>query len=185
LKKCSKCGELKPLDEFYAAKGGRDGLRGDCKSCFAARHQHWYAENKKKEIARVQAWRETNPEKYAEYQRNYRARPDRKLADRAGHLKRKFGLSLEQYEEMLASQNGGCAICGDPPEEGTSLHIDHDHDTGEVRGLLCVRCNNGLGQFKEEAELVRAAAAYLDSYDAEAEELVVLARSRAYALIGH
>jgi hypothetical protein len=162
LKKCSKCGELKPLDQFYVAKGGRDGRRGDCKACFAARHQRWYAGNKAKEIARVQAWRDANAGRYAEYQRQYNARPERKLADRAGHLKRKFGISLEQYEEMLAAQSGGCAICGVLPPENGSLHVDHDHETGRVRGLLCFSCNGGIGQFQEDPLILRAAVRYLD-----------------------
>jgi hypothetical protein len=187
LKQCSKCGQLKPRDQFYAAKGGRDGLRGDCKACFAARHQAWYAQNKQREIDRVQAWRDANPEKYAGYQAKYRSRPDRKLADRAGHLKRKFGLTLEQYDQLLASQGGGCAICGAPPEPNTSLHIDHDHDTGAVRGLLCVRCNNALGQLREDSDLVRAAASYLDGHDETVAQEVELARARARRLIpaGH
>src|SRR5436305_14191310 len=110
------------------------------------------ADNRLEEMQQMWA----NPELFAAYQRSYRARPERKIADRAGHLKRKFGLTLEQYDELLASQSGGCAICGDAPEAGTSLHIDHDHETGAVRGLLCVRCNNALGQLKEDSELVRA-----------------------------
>ena len=178
---------MKPHDQFYAAKGGRDGLRGDCKACFAARHQQWYIENKQREIDRVQAWRDANPEKYAKYQQTYRSRPERKLADRAGHLKRKFGLTLEQYDELLASQGGGCAICGDAPEVNVSLHIDHDHDTGAVRGLLCLRCNNALGQLKEDPDLIRAAAAYLDGHEPGVAEEIEMARARARLLIpaGH
>ena len=177
-KVCTKCGETKPLDAFYKAKGTRDGLRGDCKTCFAARAKRWYDQNKDHVIDRVQRWRDENPDKYAEYQREYRARPDRKIADRAGHLKRKFGISLEDYDRLLAEQGGGCAICSDPPEPGGNLHVDHDHADGRVRGLLCVRCNNGLGQFKEEPELIQKAVSYAGR---EADHAEVTARIKARA----
>lgn len=59
---------------------------------------------------------------------------------------RKFGITIEQYEEMLVRQDGGCAICGRPPGR-ISLHVDHDHETNRVGGLLCFRCNNSLGDF--------------------------------------
>src|SRR5438094_9480440 len=126
---------------FYKMKGMRDGYRNDCKACnLAAKHER-YRKNPQATIDRVTEWRKENPERFAQYQRQYKTRPERKIADRAGHLKRKFGISLEQYEEMLAKQGGVCAICGAPPPEGTSLHVDHDHETGEVRGLLCFPCN--------------------------------------------
>jgi len=172
---------------FYKMKGMRDGYRNDCKACnLAAKHERYVA-NPEPVKNRARQWQKENADRHAAWQREYRAQPHRKLADRAGHLKRKFGLTLAQYDELLASQNGGCAICGDAPEAGTSLHIDHDHDTGAVRGLLCVRCNNALGQLKEDAQLVRAAAAYLDGHDAAVAEEVGLARARARLLIhaGH
>jgi hypothetical protein len=148
--------------------GMKDGYRNDCKACnLAAKHER-YGKNRQAAIARVQKWREDNPERYAEYQASYRTRPERKLADRAGHLKRKFGLTLEQYDEMLAAQEGGCAICSDPPEEGKTLHIDHDHATGLVRGLLCQRCNHALGLFREDDSLLQEAAAYVADATAEA-----------------
>lgn len=74
----------------------------------------------------------------------------KRLADRRSHLKRKFGMTIEQYDEMLAAQGGGCFICGRPPREDMSLHVDHDHSTGAVRGILCFRCNNALADFGED-----------------------------------
>lgn len=64
---------------------------------------------------------------------------------------------------MLESQGGACAICGGPPPLGRNLYIDHDHLTGKVRGLLCHSCNSGLGMFKDHPDLLKVAAAYLDS----------------------
>jgi hypothetical protein len=172
---------------FYKMNGMRDGHRNECKACNNAAKLERYRKDPQRTIDRVTQWRRDNPERFAEYQREYRARPERKVADRAGHLKRKFGLSLEQYDEMLASQHGGCAICGDAPEANVSLHIDHDHDSGAVRGLLCFSCNGGLGQFKEEPDLIRAAAAYLDGHEPGVAEEIELARARARLLIpaGH
>ena len=68
---------------------------------------------------------------------------------------------LDDYEAMLLDQDGGCAICGAPPPDGQSLHIDHDHATGAVRGLLCFTGNAGLGKFGETIDLLSAAVAYL------------------------
>lgn len=85
----------------------------------------------------------------------------RKDTDHA-HLQscRKRGMTPEDYAEMLASQNGGCAICGDPPGD-RRLAIDHCHTTGEVRGLLCGPCNTSLGQFKDDPRLLLEAAKYV------------------------
>ena len=82
---------------------------------------------------------------------------------RSSHLKRKYGITLADYDAMLAAQAGGCAICGAPEPDGQSLHVDHCHDSGDVRGLLCFRCNAGLGQFDHDAERLAVAAAYLQS----------------------
>lgn len=60
-------------------------------------------------------------------------------------LQQNYGLTLEQYEEMLAEQDGRCAICRKRPKGRKRLHVDHDHDTNDVRALLCVRCNTQLG----------------------------------------
>jgi hypothetical protein len=95
-------------------------------------------------------------------------------------LKRKYGLTLEQYDEMLHTQDGVCAICGEPRPGERTLHVDHDHETGVIRGLLCFRCNNALGDFREEYELFQRAADYLDRDD----ELAALVRDRVLALAG-
>jgi hypothetical protein len=107
--------------------------------------------------------------------------PEGKLRQRAGHLMRKFGMTIEQYDAMLEAQGGGCFICGRPPREDISLHVDHDHFTGKVRGILCFCCNNALADFQDDPELLRKAAGYV-SWHASHEE-VELARARARALI--
>jgi hypothetical protein len=126
-------------------------------------------------------WREDNLERYQENQRRMRNTPEGKLRQRAGHLMRKFGMTIEQYDAMLEAQGGGCFICGRPPREDISLHVDHDHFTGKVRGILCFCCNNALADFQDDPELLRKAAGYV-SWHASQEE-VELARARARALI--
>jgi len=77
---------------------------------------------------------------------------------RDNRLKRKYGISLEDYEAMFASQDGCCKICKISDED---LVVDHCHETGIVRGLLCSSCNWGLGNFKDNADLLQAAEEYL------------------------
>lgn len=87
--------------------------------------------------------------------------------DRNRFLRRVYGISLEQYQEMLENQGRVCAICGQPETNaprGTvaSLAVDHDHDTGAIRGLLCSNCNRAIGLMRDNPELLRAAADYLE-----------------------
>lgn len=77
----------------------------------------------------------------------------------------KYDLTVRTYNRMLYDQACGCAICGaevvDPDRQPGRLHVDHDHVTGEVRGLLCVRCNTGLGKFYDDPDLLLVAYEYL------------------------
>ena len=65
---------------------------------------------------------------------------------------------------MLAAQGGVCALCHRPPLAGKTLHVDHDHATGRVRGVLCFTCNNALGDFEDDPGRLRGAASYLESF---------------------
>jgi 5-methylcytosine-specific restriction endonuclease McrA len=105
----------------------------------------------------------------AAYMRDYYRRNPEKL--RAKNLQRAklrgCDISVEVYNQMFADQGGKCAICGQPETamyRGTvrNLCVDHNHETGEVRGLLCNFCNQGLGYFKDNPELLKSASAYLD-----------------------
>lgn len=83
---------------------------------------------------------------------------------RSGHLMNTYGITLEDFDRMLDDQGGGCAICGGPPKRAR-LGVDHNHITGEVRGLLCELCNMGLGHFKtdeEGARLLKLAIKYME-----------------------
>jgi hypothetical protein len=184
VKRCRRCGEDKPLDEFYAEKSGRDGRRPECKACTAAQRKQWYAANKEREIARVRAWQQANPDRVKASQHKNREQRNRKM--RELHLRNKFDLTPAQYDQMLDRQGGGCAICGDPARADSSLHVDHDHGSGEIRGLLCMRCNNAIGLLKEDPCLLRRAANYVvlePRARSARDELTALAQERARALV--
>lgn len=80
---------------------------------------------------------------------------------RAWQLKSKYGLTLAQYEAMVVKQAGRCAICQDELGEGRKSHVDHDHRSGRVRGILCNNCNGGLGKFRDRIDLLYSAIRYL------------------------
>jgi hypothetical protein len=185
MKRCKHCGEVKPLHDFYGEKGGRDGKRPECKSCTGARRRQWYRQNREREIARVKAWQQANPERLKVWREKNR---DRRLQQlREIHLRNKFSLTVEEYERIFEAQGGVCALCESPPTPGISLHVDHDHGTGEIRGLLCVRCNNALGLFREDPDLLKRAARYVTSdakHRSQRTRWERLARERAYALRG-
>jgi len=81
---------------------------------------------------------------------------------RANSYARYYGITIQEYDSLYAKQNEGCAICQSPTgSNGKRLAVDHDHQTGEVRGLLCDDCNTGLGKFKDNPNLLATAINYL------------------------
>ena len=115
--------------------------------------ENWYWKKStasKDKAAYARGWRKDNPRK-----------------SRSIDLKKMFGISIEQYEEMLHAQGGVCKICGETERrvDGvgryTNLCVDHCHSTGRIRGLLCTRCNRGIGLFGDKLEIVEMAATYL------------------------
>ena len=120
--------------------------------------------------AEKRAWHAANKDRVnAERRRQYAEDPSRKLTQRAyiaanGRkimLKCCYGMTPADYEALLARQNGVCAICK-TTEPGRPLYVDHCHVRKKVRGLLCRSCNLGLGNFKDDPRLLRAATAYLE-----------------------
>jgi len=104
------------------------------------------------------AWRAKNPEAArAKDRAYYAAHPETR---RRYELRRKFDLAPEQYAEMLEAQGGACAVCR--KEDRRALSVDHDHQTGRVRGLLCSTCNQAIGLLGDDAAALRAALAYLE-----------------------
>ena len=94
------------------------------------------------------------------YAKEFRILPPERPSSRSGQLMRTYGIDEVQYDELLDQQGGGCAICGSRPN-GKRLAVDHCHDTGRVRGLLCSNCNLGLGNFQDSKGLLRKAYHYL------------------------
>lgn len=125
----------------------------------------------------MRRWRAANPERVRAYRREYfpqwyerrKARDPSYLAHQRENLKRsvlnrtlaKYGLTPERYEALVAR---GCAVCGGPPNGRGRYHFDHDKQIGRFRGLLCSKCNMGLGQFQEDVKLLKRAADYLTEH---------------------
>ena len=86
-----------------------------------------------------------------------------KVSARDSRLKRLYGLDPGEYEKILAFQEGSCYICHKPPKEGKNLHVDHDHKTGQTRGLLCWSDNAALGKFKDDTARLESALYYINN----------------------
>lgn len=123
-----------------------------------------YQANKAVYAAKSKAWREANKERaQANRKRHYEDNKEHSLTySREYSLKRKFNLSQEEYDTMLREQGGVCAIC--KKECSKALAVDHDHQTGLVRGLLCNPCNRGIGYLKDSVAILESASDYLTKH---------------------
>lgn len=119
------------------------------------RHESYkrhYAKHSREVISRTKKYYRENREKI-------------KVRRRNAHLLEKFKISASDYDNMLREQGGGCAVCGsERKKNGSSLQVDHSHETGAIRGILCYRCNIGLGYFKDNIILLEKAKNYLQKY---------------------
>lgn len=115
------------------------------------RRKKYYYAHRRRCINYTKKWRNNNFEKY-------------KAQARQGHLRRTFNISPESYERIYKIQNGACAICKTQSLDGKLLDIDHNHISGSIRGLLCRRCNTGLGAFKDNFIILEEAATYLKNH---------------------
>lgn len=153
MKFCKPCGSMKPLSEFSRAGGRGDGHYAYCKTCSATKTRKWREANP----MRYAEWALANRERGLDRHRMRRTDPTYRLREAL----RIHGLSIEDFDALVASQNNKCAICGAPPPESQRLHVDHDHSTGRVRGLLCGHCNKALGLFRDDPEVILRAVHYL------------------------
>lgn len=160
-KSCRICGVSKSLDSFHRARDMRDGHRNECKECFREISRRRYQQDPAKAIAQVKRWQQENSERLNAYRRNRRQLPEVKRRERDGYFRRTYGIAADEFDDLLARQGERCGICGRRPEREASIHVDHDHETGAIRGLLCITCNQGLGLFGERPELLLRAAVYL------------------------
>lgn len=198
-KVCYRCKAEKEETEFYLRL--RDGLdrRGICIPCCNELNKQWRADNKEKIATHNKEYRARDPEKTKRKRREQylkhwdtvkQYRDDNKekikqwFLDHPEHvreyrskynwlyrMKMEYGLSPQEYDEMLMKQGGVCAICGKEEIEPYNstvrigrLCVDHNHETGELRGLLCMRCNRGIGLFRDDANILKRASEYLEEY---------------------
>ncbi len=161
MKRCVVCGELKPFDDFYRMKGMRDGHRNDCKACHRSAKRARYAADPAKYKAMVKRWQQENADRLNAYRRERNTLPEVKRRQRDAYYLRTYGISADEVDGMLTAQGGGCAICGMQPERLASLHLDHDHEHGHLRGILCIDCNHGLGKLRDDPDLLQRAIDYL------------------------
>ena len=141
-KACSKCGREYPATTqyFYKHKRQKTGLSSWCKNCDAEYSKQYYRDNKVKVSDHNKEWRRKRKGYLTAYDRQ-----------------RKYGLSVEEYDQLFQQQKGCCAICGRSQLElKRNLHVDHNHRTGEVRGLLCFRCNAGVGYLDDKKWLEKS-----------------------------
>lgn len=143
-KVCSRCKRSEPVSAFSKATNRKDGLQNYCKPCDSKAGKDWRNENRERANAFQRLWRSENPDKVREY-------------GRKSYLQIRYGLTEDDYLKMVSDREGKCDICGEVLE----LFVDHCHDTGYVRGLLCNLCNFSLGGFREDLNILMNAMRYL------------------------
>lgn len=142
-KTCRVCKEEKPLERFYRKSSNKDGRSTICKPCDSKKGKEWARKNPEKRRKIVRRYYENNPLRYQK------------------HAYRKYGVPDSLMDSVYKETSGPCWICGVLPEEDRAHCVDHDHETGEFRGVLCRSCNKGLGHFKDNKDLVERASKYL------------------------
>ena len=159
MKTCAQCKEVKPLSSFGKDKHNNDGYNYSCKLCknkaSRSRHKANPELSKKRNI------------KHRLKRKEYYDSDKGKESSRRSHLKIKFNITLEDYNIMLEAQNGVCAICSNTEMNNVNkvLCVDHNHETKKIRGLLCGKCNTGLGHLNDNIELLINAIKYLKNYE--------------------
>lgn len=176
-KRCSRCKrDLSPA-AFARDRNRRDGLQPQCRECVAEYGAAHYRRRREaagktvREKVGVPQGHKRCPDcgeikSHSEWERNPTSsdgwssycRVCRAVRNRESYFKRKYGISMTERDAMLAEQFGICCIC----LAASAEHVDHDHETGRVRGVLCFSCNAALGQFKDQPGVIRRAAAYVE-----------------------
>lgn len=176
IKKCSICKVDLPLSNFYLDNRSKDKKGRECKTCVKRKVDLWTKENYDKKLETIKNWNRQDLNK--EKRRLYRLKWQRENRGKMSEIRRNWvlnnptkeknrrlvystGITLEQYEEMLKNQNGVCCICNHISEDGRQLCVDHCHNTGKIRGLLCNKCNAGIGFFKDRIDVLSSAINYL------------------------
>jgi hypothetical protein len=162
----------------FASGALNSGSRKSC-GCLLAetREIHWEKQRKAKQARLALGMKRCNdcqnilPLDMFSHSKDQRSHPSGhvgicKGCSRERYVRRKYGMSQQEYSALLAAQGGGCAICGGLFAGGSrrNLNIDHDHATGRVRGILCAHCNKGLGLFRDRYDLLQKAIDYLGGH---------------------
>ena len=150
---CKTCQKDLPEDSFHNSIGWASGKVPHCKACEKERKRKSYLKEREHRVAKAKEYYWGNREK-----------------SRANGIQRRYGLSWDDYLTLFNKQKGCCVICSSPLELfGSDKHlvaqVDHCHTTNKVRGLLCTKCNTGLGNFRDSPELLKNAARYLKEND--------------------
>jgi len=184
MKRCTKCGEEKPLEDFYVCRREKSGYSSRCKTCESVRKKCMYAKRKANPPLPVISKKCSRCGKEKPASEFYTSMStvsglsshckicvsvsskDRYNLNktRETSLQRMYGITVEDYDTLLKEQSGKCAVCGSENpgrHDAKNFAIDHDHDTGKIRGLLCQGCNIGIGHLDDDPERLEAAAAYL------------------------
>ena len=143
MKTCNKCGVQKPLSEFVKDKSRKDGINSCCKIC----RKQYDIKNKSNRNNYVSKNREKILRQVLDYS-----------------YKRKYGISLDHKNSMIQKQNGLCDICNKKMEGSNDFCVDHCHNTNEIRGILCRKCNLGIGHLDDSIDLLKSAIKYLKKH---------------------
>lgn len=176
-KQCTGCKRDLPVSAFARDSNRRDGLQVRCRECvaeYSAAHSRRRREAMGKPVREkvevpaghklCRTCGEIKP--HSEWHRNAtasdglstRCKACRAIQGRERHLQRQYGITEAERDELIASQGGVCCIC----LSALPAHVDHCHETGRVRGVLCFSCNAALGQFKDRPDVIRRAATYVE-----------------------
>ena len=166
MKTCTNCNILKSSKEFYRRQAVKDGLTSWCKKCYSSY---------------TKKYRKLNSKTYTQYQKEYHKRYQKenktrlkqqrqqyyqdnikyyKTVNKKNRLLREYGISLNKYHNMLQQQDCRCAICN---KRNKQLVIDHNHKTGKIKGLLCNKCNSGIGFLQDSVHIINKARIYLQN----------------------
>lgn len=153
---CPTCKKLKPVSEFYRNRRTKDGCSSQCMECHKAYYKTTNA------IEKTRKWRESYKKRKSENYHRTKNDPGKFENRRKTAIRRKYGITHNEYIELLRSQSGVCALCGKSPN-GKPLSVDHCHETGKIRGLLCSGCNAGIGLLGDNVEGLLKAIEYIQA----------------------
>ena len=160
-KVCSKCGTEQEIVLFNRDRSKSSGYRSWCKTCDNINSRIQY--NKDPQLRRDQRKEYYYENREDEIQRRGEFRKNNVDMHRSHKYKQLYGITLERFEEMRTSQKCSCAICGkhESQNKNKKLFVDHNHNTGKVRELLCHGCNTGIGLLQDDVDLLQKAMDYL------------------------